>query len=137
MNCHKQFCYLRNKVQKLIKKAKSKYLENKIEENKGNSRSLWKQFKGLGHERSNKSNPKTVLHINGENCHDGITIANHFNNFFTTVASKLVDKLPPCKGLFHHTGQFLKTFTLKEIQMVSNFIFDMYQKILFLKSYVT
>lgn len=42
---YKEYCHLRNKIQKLIKNAKSNYFENKIEENKGDSKSLWKQFK--------------------------------------------------------------------------------------------
>ena len=37
----------------------------------------------------------TILKVNGQNCHNLNDIANVFNTFFTTVAAKLVDKMPP------------------------------------------
>ena len=50
------FNILRNKVQREIKKGKSNYFRNKIDENKNNPKQLWKQFKSLGY--SNKSKEK-------------------------------------------------------------------------------
>ena len=43
-----------------------------------------------------------------KNCHDQKTIANHFNNFFTTVADKLVQKLPIGKKCFDCSSALLK-----------------------------
>ncbi|CAG2214938.1 unnamed protein product [Mytilus edulis] len=35
-----------------------------------------------------------------DNCHDSNTVANYFNNFFTTIADNLVSKLPPVPKVF-------------------------------------
>ena len=39
---------------------------------------------------------------------DKTTVATHFNTFFTTIASTLVDKLPQCSGKFGF--DYVKTF---------------------------
>ena len=36
--------------------------------------------------------------------------SNHFNNFFTTIAAKLVEKLPSGTGLYRATSNIVKTF---------------------------
>ena len=41
-----------------------------------------------------------MLEIDGKLCFDSIKIAQHFNEFFTNIASKLVDKLPKCINMF-------------------------------------
>jgi hypothetical protein len=75
-----------------------------------NPKELWKQFKKLGYEQNPKSSTNVVLNIEGSNCHEGITIANHFNRFFTNVASKLVEKLPIGKGKFLTSCCLFKNF---------------------------
>ena len=90
----------RNKVQVMCKSAKSNYFNDQAEENQNNPKNLWNQFKKLGYQQTSKSDINVVLQINDENCHDAYTIANHFNSFFTTIAAKLVEKLPTGKGLY-------------------------------------
>lgn len=51
---YKKFCKARNKIQQEIKKTKSEYISNKIQENKGNSKKLWQQLKNLGYSRNSK-----------------------------------------------------------------------------------
>ena len=107
---YKQFCFYRNKVQKEVKTAKSDFLSNKIEENKNNPKKLWEQIKSLGYINKSKSSPNIVLNIDNENCYEDKKIANHFNIFFTTVASVLVQKLPPCSQLFSTSSEKFKNF---------------------------
>jgi hypothetical protein len=38
------------------------------------------------------------LNIDKENCFENQTIADHFKSFFTTIAAKLVEKLPSLKA---------------------------------------
>ena len=63
-----EFNELRNKVQREIKKAKSSFFKDKIEENKNNPKKLWKQFKSLGYSSKSKVNSKTVLNIDNNLC---------------------------------------------------------------------
>lgn len=79
---HVMFNKLRNKVQRMCQKARLEYFDDQIQENRNNPKELWKQFKKLGYEQNPKSSSNVVLNIEGSNCHEGITIANHFNRFF-------------------------------------------------------
>ena len=49
-------------------------------------------MKKLGYKSKAKNNSNIVLNIENEVCHDPCIIANHLNDFFTTVASSLVNK---------------------------------------------
>jgi hypothetical protein len=91
---------LRNKIQRDIKKAKSEYLLNELEANKNNSKQLWKHLKSLGYSEKRKGDGNTVLEIDGKLCFNPAKIAQHFNEFFTGIASNLVDKLPRSSNLF-------------------------------------
>ena len=48
--------------------------------------------------------------IDEQNCHDQKTIANYFNDFFTTVADKLVQKLPLGKKHYDCKSSLLREF---------------------------
>ena len=56
-----------------------------------------------------------VLEIDGETCFDPKRVANCFNNFFATVASNLVDKLPSSFSVFHTVFHF-SIFFVKNVQ---------------------
>ena len=55
---------LRNKVNKVIKKAKANHFQEKVDEHKDNPNLLWKQFKTLGYSNKDKEKSRTVLEIN-------------------------------------------------------------------------
>ena len=107
---YKEYCKLRNMVQRETRISKRDYLANKIEENVGNSKKLWNQLKKLGYSSKKKENSSVVLEIEGETCFDPKKVANCFNNFFTTVASNLVDKLPPSFNLFNSDSSRFQEF---------------------------
>ena len=50
--------------------------------------------------KKHKDSGNIVLEIDGEICFDPTKIAHHFNEFFTSIASSLVQKLPRCSNLF-------------------------------------
>ena len=97
-------------MQQKIKKAKTEYISNKIQENKGNSKKLWEQLKHLGYAKNCKKESKTVLKIEDELCFDGKKVASYFNNFFTTIASKLVRYLPTAPKMFSTDTCIFKSF---------------------------
>ncbi|XP_072028067.1 uncharacterized protein [Amphiura filiformis] len=85
---------LRNKVINDIRNAKRQYMIDKIDENKDNPKQLWKHLKDLGYQSKSKESTNIVLDVDGIKCHDKKDVADHFNNFFTQIASNLVSKLP-------------------------------------------
>ena len=89
---YKLFCIERNKVQRNIRTAKEEFIAGKIEEAKKSPKKLWQHLKSLGYSSKKKDGSSIVLNVAGQACHNLTDIANHFNTFFTTVASSLVDK---------------------------------------------
>ena len=100
VDVYRNYCKLRNRVQRDIKLAKKFYFQDKIRQNKDNSKKLWSQLKSLGHENKTNSDPSIVLTVNDEKCFDAKTVVSTFNAFYTTVARKLVDMLPRPSNLF-------------------------------------
>merc|ERR1711874_348725 len=49
-----KYSKLRNKVNKVIKKAKANHFQEEVDEHKDNSNLLWKQFKTLGYSNKKK-----------------------------------------------------------------------------------
>ena len=91
------FIIFRNQVKYNKMKAKASYYENAVNENKNDSSKLWKILKNMG--LPNKSQNKTQnigLKIGDEVNFDKAKVADHFNEYFTSIASKLVEKLPKC-----------------------------------------
>ena len=62
------FNFLRNKVQREVRKAKSNYFKDRLEENKNNPKKLWKQCKTLGYSNENKERSKIVINIDDNVC---------------------------------------------------------------------
>ena len=109
----------RNKTQKLVLKAKTNYFKSKLDENKNNSKGLWKSLKHLGMpSKTSKSAASSIgLNIDDEICFDKHTVACHFNSFFTNVASNLVSKLPKAAGRF--AGNFAEKFYRNKYNIVN------------------
>ena len=72
----KAFCLLRNKLQRLIKSAKRTYFNDKLSSAKNIS-------------KTTKGSSNIGLKIENEISFDKKTVANTFNNFFTTIAENL------------------------------------------------
>ena len=107
---YKEYCMLRNKIQRNVRRAKSEYYLNKIEENKNNHKKLWQHLKDLGYSSKIKESKNIVLDIGGAICYDPLKIANSFNEFFTNIASVVVDKLPSPSNIFTTDSAIFKNF---------------------------
>ena len=103
---HRKFCELRNKVQRQVKTAKLEYFSNQIEQDRDNPKKIWKHLKDIGLKGKQKEDSAICLKIFDDICHDSKMVANHFNNFFTTIASTLVSKLPKCTKVFDYDSVF-------------------------------
>ncbi len=77
---------------------------------KTKTKKLWQHLKDLRYSNKDKNSAKVVLEIDNEVCFDPLGIANHFNKFFTTVASTLVDKLPPAMNMYLPESALFKQF---------------------------
>ena len=111
-----EFNRIRTKVDKNLKKAKGDYFSNKAEEYKNTPKKLWKHLKETGYSTKPKDHSDIILNINGETCHDTLSIANHFNTFFTTVAAQLAQNLPhPFNKYSTNTSTFREYYRNKGI----------------------
>ena len=91
---YQKYRQLRIKVHNDIRSAKHHYMINKINETKDNPKQLWKHLKDLGYQSKSNESVNIVLDVDGEKCHDKKAVADHFNQFFTEIASKLASNLP-------------------------------------------
>ena len=58
-------------------------------------------LKEVGSSSRCKTKPNNIgLNIDNEVCFDKLKVAEHFNDYFTSIASSLVEKLPTCSGRF-------------------------------------
>ena len=114
---YKEYCTVRNRVQREIKLAKSSYFSEQIEENQNDPKRLWRQLKNLGYSHKQKDSASVVLKIDGEMCFEAKSIADHFNIFFTTVAQKLVEKLPTPTNMYSTLSSVFTNFYSYKIPM--------------------
>ena len=117
----------RNKVQTLINGKKKSYIQNSLQENKRDSKKLWKTLKNLGLPSKTKSSSKINLNINGELNSKPADIAEHFNNFYSTLADKLVEKLPGAPNKFgdNESATYYQDTNIQE----NNFVFKTVEQI--------
>ena len=77
----------------LIRKSKCNHYHSYFENFKHNSKKIWKGINELINRSKCKNTDKIQLRINNNIINDDNMIANHFNRYFTSIASNLVDKL--------------------------------------------
>ena len=118
------FNFLRNKVQRKVRKAKSNYLKDRLEENKNNPKKLWKQFKTLGYSNKNKEKSKIVINIENNVCFDPKKIAQYMNNFFLNIASVLVNNLPSPPNIFTTFSSIVRNFYINKNITPNSFILN-------------
>ena len=109
----------RNTVQALIKDRKRKLLQEKLSENIGKLKELWKIIKKQG--LPNRKVPTTSMSLNmkKELTFSPRTIANTFKKHFANLASDLVKKLPDPTGKFGipSVRQYYKGIHFREKKM--------------------
>ena len=86
---YREYCRVRNQVQRDVKQAKQDYFRGIVERCDGDSRKLWSSLKAAGFNSKMKSGAGIALDVGGEKCFDKRKVADRFNSFFTSVASLL------------------------------------------------
>jgi len=87
---YKEYCKV---LSSIITAAKKKYYDEQILNSNNKTKTTWNIVKSV---TNNSRNPNKIVSMNIDN-HPGsnpVTIANAFNTYFTSVASKLIKKLP-------------------------------------------
>ena len=84
----------RRNVQHLITHKKRIYYENKLKENIGKPKELWKTLKSLGLPNKKSSSSTFCLKKDGALHFDSKTVSTIFKEFFSNLAENLVSKLP-------------------------------------------
>jgi hypothetical protein len=96
-----QFKLHRNKANYTITNAKRNFFKCSLVRNQNDSKSLWKSLKDLGLPGKTKQSSSNIgLNIGDSICFDKLKVAEEFNSFYTTIADKLVSKLPNVLNLF-------------------------------------
>ena len=94
---------LRNKVSTMIDKAKKETYQTKVEEGKGDPRSIWKLFKQFGTSKKGTSNVNNFeIKTNNDIISDDLDIANVFNDYFVNIPSKLKEPIQPSEFKLLH-----------------------------------
>ena len=72
------------------------FFQSELETSNKDSKSLWRSLKELGmpSKKGKASSLNIDLNIGGEVCFEKGAVVEKFCSFYTTVASKLVEKLP-------------------------------------------
>ena len=88
-----------------------------VNENKNRPKKLWQILKEVGSSTKCKTKESSIsLDIGNELCFDKVKVATHFNDFFTSNAASLVNKLPACSGKFgqSHVVEFYRNTHVTE-----------------------
>ena len=90
---HHEWQILQKAVKKDIQIEKDKYYQNFFKQNKNKLIKVWKTIKSLINFKPNKVSNLINLNINGKISSNTLEVANHFNKYFTTIASKIDKKI--------------------------------------------
>ena len=84
---HSEYSEYRYKLKQIIKFAKSRYYCNKITEHEGDSKATWKIINQLRGKNNRSMKPNFI--INNTRITERRVIANAFNSYFTSIASRM------------------------------------------------
>lgn len=97
---YSQYKLFRNRIVDLIRQSKSSYYRRFFDNNLKNSKMIWSGINSLISSKSKKQNSNISLNVDGHLTSDKKLIADSFNNYFTQIAKKIKEKLPPTKKSF-------------------------------------
>ena len=91
---------LRNEITKNKRDGKKAYYTSFFEKNKQKSAEIWKGIRSLVNIKSSKLSNIKLLDENNQLIADPEKIVNTFNNYFSTIGSKIEQKIPVIPGNF-------------------------------------
>ena len=92
----------RNDVENIIKRKKKIFFENKLNENIGKPKELWKTLNDIGLPKKSSSGAQNNIGLKekGKLIIDPTATSNIFKTFFSDIAKNLLDKLPTAPNRF-------------------------------------
>ena len=104
------------------KLKKKEYFKQKLQENRGKPKELWKTLKSLGLPSKTSSSSKPCLKEDGELKHDSKSIARIFKDFFSNLAENLLKLLPKAPNKFNSktVNDYYKKMKLNNKRFVLN-----------------
>ena len=85
----------RNLYNKVLRAAKKLYFEQELRANQSNLKKTWDLIKTAMNKKSDKSTNISSILLNNVIVSDPQLIANHFNDFFTSIPSSIIDEINP------------------------------------------
>ena len=111
----------RNHVQNLINLKKRTHYEEKLKENIGKPKELWKTLKSLGLPSKTSTASKICIEENDKISFDALGNTEIFKTFFSNLAGNLLNKLPPASLKFGMAS--VSTF-YKQIDFQNKLVFE-------------
>ena len=99
------FTKYRNLIVTLCRQSKSNYFSKFFNENSKNTKKIWSGIRELISSSVNKSTKNVSLSIDGSISSNPKKVANHFNDFFSTIADKVRSEIPQSH---RHFSNFLR-----------------------------
>ena len=87
----------RNKVNNLIKRAKQNYNKKLLNENTKNATSFWRKLKSIFPTKPKSKLTSATFKVNEEEILNKETITNGFGQFFSSIATSILQTLHPIK----------------------------------------
>ena len=115
---HEKYKIIRNSIVFEINKSKRQYFETFFGDSSNDIKKTWSGIRSLVTLKSTSSSSVSSLTINQKTISDPLTIANSFNEFFTTVGSSLAKKIQKSKkSFFRYLGNIIQnSFFLRLVQ---------------------
>ena len=99
---HQKVRIYRNQIVTLNRFCRENYFKTFFETNKKGSKKIWYSTKNfISTKTSKKGSQQLTLNIDNKTISDDYIIASHFNSFFTSIAGKLLKKIPKAKKNFN------------------------------------
>ena len=95
-----KFKYYRNKLKHLILVSKKLYYKNFFLTNNCNVKQTWKGIKQIINSKATSFNAPNILQVGSTTITDRMSIANAFNDYFSTIGQNLAVKIPSVATLF-------------------------------------
>ena len=102
LNFHNQYKIYRNNIVTLLRASKNNHYKTYFNTNIKNAKLVWKGIRELIATNDKIDRRNISLNINEDLISDPLTVANTFNNFFTSIADKIRNKIPPSHNHFNH-----------------------------------
>jgi len=99
---HKSFKSYRNLIVSLIRKSKSNHYSNYFNIHSSNMQKIWKGISELISSKSSKSHSFPSVRIGQSLSSDPLSVANAFNDYFTSIADTVRSKIGPTPVNFSH-----------------------------------